>query len=685
MKNKLNKLIKYIVAPLVLVGMLLETFSVSALADAPYKTYTVDGYGSVTETQTAYLPYQTITKIGEETLVSPTDFTLLDDGFIYILDSGNARVVVSDMNCELVKTFGEGVLQSPRGIYVTKEHITYVADRDAKCVFVFDENGELIHKYVKPTEAMYGESLDFIPLKIVVNTSGTMYVICESNTNGMVEISPVEDGTFLGYFGTNATSANIWTIIWRAILTDAQRAKMQSNIPATPDNMAIDNKGVIYTITRGEKNDTLKRLNIAGVNMLETTQYPDVPAAVAVGNHDNVFVATQTGFIYEYNNEGDLLFMFGGSDDGKQRIGLSTKVEAIQVGSDDKLYVLDSDKAQIQVYEPTEFTAYLHEALYLFSKGRYEESKEPLSKILEMNNLFTYANMAMGKALYKEEDYEGALEYAKLSKDMEGYSDSFWEIRNVWLKRNLTALVLIFIALFAAIKTIKIVDKKKGILAKPRAALKKLGDVKIIKEINYMFYFMKHPIDGCYGIKREGRVSVASANVLLVTATVLYIINKYFCGFLTKTVKEGSYDILSDVGMIVIALILVVGCNYLMCTINDGEGKFKHIYSSFIYSFAPYIVITPFIFVLSHVVSNNEIFFVQFGSLCMWVWIAVLVFISIREINNYTIKETVKIIFLTVFTILIVCLLAFIIYVLWSQVFDFIQSIFGEVVYRIGS
>ena len=37
------------------------------------------------------------------------------------------------------------------------------------------------------------------------------------------------------------------------------------------------------------------------------------------------------------------------------------------------------------------------------------------------------------------------------------------------------------------------------------------------------------------------------------------------------------------------------------------------------------------------------------------------------------------------FTILIVCLLGFIIYVLWSQVFDFIRSICGEVVYKIGN
>ena len=122
-----------------------------------------------------------------------------------------------------------------------------------------------------------------------------------------------------------------------------------------------------------------------------------------------------------------------------------------------------------------------------------------------------------------------------------------------------------------------------------------------------------------------------------------------------------------------------------MCTINDGEGKLRHIYSSFVYSFVPYLILMPVVFVLSHIVSNNEIFFVQFGTFAITVWVAVLLFVSIQEINNYTVKETIKIIFLTLFTILIVCLLIFIIYVLWSQVFDFIQSICGEVVYKIGS
>lgn len=684
--HKIRRFFRRAVSAALTAALAISFSAVTVSADAPYKTYSVDGYGAVTETQTAYLPYKTITKIGEEALNTPRDFTLLDDGSMYILDSGNKRVVVADPEGELSFTFGEEVLVNPMGIYVSEERITYVADRDAKAVFVFDEKGNLKQTYGKPEVPMYGEGLDFLPMKIVVNTSGTMYIVCESNTNGIVEISPAEGGTFLGYFGTNATNASIFTIIWRAILTDAQRAKMVGNIPATPDNMAIDDKGIIYTVTRGEGEDTIKRLNIAGVNMITDPGKSDtIPAAIGVGNHDNFFVASQQGFIYEYNNEGKLLFMFGGKDDGQQRIGLSTKVEAIQVGTDDKIYVLDSDKAQIQVYEPTEFTDYLHNALFLFSKGRYEESKAPLSQVLQMNSLFDYARTAMGTALYKEGDYEGALRYARLSKDLDLYSEAFWEVRNNWLKHNLTTVFIILLAVIAVYWIVKLLHKKKHILDGVNNALKKFGDKKLISELKYMFYFMRHPIDGCYGIKRQNKTSVLSANILLVVGIVFFVINKYFCGFLFKTVRDGEFDVLSDVGLIIIALLLVVGCNYLMCTINDGEGKFRHIYTAIIYSFAPYLLFTPFIFLFGHAVTYNEEFFVSFGTLVMAAWVVVLFVISIMEINNYSFGETLKIIGLTAFTILIVLLLAFIIFVLWSQVFDFLQSLIGEAVYRIGS
>ena len=732
-RNKFLKLAAVLLAAVVFAS---GTASVTVSADTPYLTYTVDGYGRMQETQTAYLAQKTLTKFGEEFLGNPNDIFITDDGEIYVADSGeaadsgdddksstdngsgdsadtdsgtessdnaasasskadsgndkaaskNGRILVGNANGELIKIIGDGILKSPQGIFLTKDKHLYVADPGAKKVFIFDENDKLIGEYGKPDSPLYGETLDFLPIKIVVNDAGDMYIVCQSNTNGVVQISPVEGGTFLGYFGANFTSVDFKTIMYRAIMTDEQRAKMVQNLPSTPDNLAIDEKGLIYTVTRGDGDNTLKRLNIAGTNMIKTLDgyYDDLPAAVAVGNHDNIYVASKSGYIYEYNNDGELIYVFAGSDDGTHRVGLSTMVSSIQVDKNDHIYILDSDKSQIQIYEPSEFTSLLHNALYLYAKGRYTASKEPLGEVLKMNSMFDYANKAMGRAFYQEENYDEALSYAKLANDREGYSDAYWEIRNVWLKNNIIALLLAIVLIYIVFKIIKFFDKKIGILKKPREIKDKIFSGKFMSNFAYSKYFMKHPIDGSYGIAREGRASWSAPTLLLVIFMAEYIINKYLCGFLQKTIREGRYEIFSDIGIVVVVIVGLSACNYLVCTINEGEGTVKKIYTYFCYSLLPYVVLTPVSFVLSHILTTNEQFLITLVNIVMVVWVVVLALLGIKEVNNYTAKETAKVIGLTAFTIVIVALLIFIIYVLWAQVFEFISAIFGEVVYRLG-
>lgn len=660
--------------------------AVPASAETPYRTYTMDGYGRVMETQTAYLAQETIIKFGEEFLSAPSDLFITDEGEVYVADTGNSRIIVGNESGELTRIIGEGILNTPKGVFVTENKHVYVADSEAMAVFEFDEKGNKVNEYGKPDSPLYGDKIEYKPSKLVVNDAGIMYIVCDANTNGIVEISPDEGGTFLGYFGANAASADPMLVLRRAIATDAQRAKMVSNIPSTPDNLAIDEKGLIYTVTRGEEFDTLKRLNIAGKNLITSCDaYDESPAAVAVGNHDNVYVASTRGYIYEYNNQGELLFVFGAKDDGSQRVGLSTQVTSIKIDTNDNIYLLDSDKSQIQVYRPSEFTSLLHNALFLYSKGRYTESKEPLEQVLKMNSMFDYANKAMGRALFQEENYDMATDYAKLAKDYSGYSDAFWEIRNNWLKRNIVTLIVLIVALYILIKVLKYFDKKKGIFNKPREIWKGFYNNKLFSNTMYAKYFMRHPSDGSYGIAREGRASFSAPSIILAIFIAEYVINKYLCGFLQKTIREGRYELVSDIGTIIIVIAGVTLCNYLVCTINEGEGTVKKIYTYFCYSLMPYVILTPVSFILSHMVTNNEAFLITLVQVVMYGWVIVLMILAIKEVNNYTAQETFKIICLTIFTILIVALLIFIIYVLWAQVFEFISAIIGEVVYRLGN
>lgn len=673
--KKLRRIFAMLLCLVMMAGM-------TASAETPYKTYTVDGYGYVLETQSAYNPLAAITKVGETAFVSPMDMAIGKEGNLYIADAGAHVILICSRDGEQVGSIGEGILQTPTGVYVTEDGTVYVADKDAKKVFVFDAQGNVTAEYGKPDSPIYGNSMDFKPTKVVANKTGTMYIICEGNMNGIVQLSPVEGGSFLGYFGTNYTSLSPFQMIQRVILTDAQRAQMLSNIPSTPTNLHIDDTGLIYTVTQGDKETSLKKLNIAGKNLLDSDPYyADLPAAVTTGNYNNILVADSDGYIYEYNEDGELLFMFGGRDDGRQRVGLCNKVEAIAVDEDDRIYLLDSDKKQIHIFEPTEFTNLLHESLYLFSKGQYTQSKEPLSKVLQMNSMFDYANQAMGHAYLQEENYEQALKYFRLAKSFEGYSDAFWEVRNIWIRNYLVAAVLAIAAVIVLIRGGKSLYRKK--YADHPAT--QTGEHILLGQLRYSLYFMRHPMDGCYGVKKEGKNSWWCANILLGTFILISILEKYCSGFLVKTVREGRYDLITDIGKVLVIFIGLTACNYLVVTIHEGEGFFKDLYCAYAYCLTPYIVIKPFVILLSNVLTYNEVFLISFANIIVWTWVVILILLTLKEINNFTVGETAKALAITAFTVLILTLLVCIIYVLFSQVIDFVITVVREVVYRIGN
>ncbi len=668
--------------PAVLSVLTLAVTPLQVFAEVPYKTYTIDGYGYVTETQTAYTPKGSFNKVGDHSLVKPTDIKITEDGYIYIADSGAKVVWVSTLTGDYVATIGEGELVEPYGIFVTEEKQLYVADRSGKVV-VFDPEGQVIATYTKPNHPLYGKG-DFKPVKIVVNAGGDMYIVCEGNSNGLVQLTPTEGGTFLGYFGTNNANVTVLRMIQEAVFTDEQLARMVSNLPSTPVNVAIDKQGLIYTVTPGQENLSLRKLNIAGTNLIEPDAYDGREAAVAVGNHDNVFVASSDGYIYEYNSEGDMLFVFGGRDDGRFRIGLSSRVEAIAVDAQDRVYIVDSDSRQVQYFEATEFTNLLHSALNLYENGRYIESMAPLLQVLETNSLFDYANEAISRSYLQVEDYANALKYARVSKAFEVYSDAFWEVRNTWLRENLVTAAGIVILICLIIWALKKLQQKKGIFNPVIKATAGFRGSVFWQRQKYMTYYMKHPVDGAYGLRYENKSSWITASILILLTTLIFVINKYYCGFLLRTIREGRYTVVNDIGTIVGVFIVLTACNYLMCTINEGEGSFKRLFCGFAFSLTPYILFEPFVILLSNVITYNEVFLIDFAQIFIYSWCVVLLFMTIKEVNNYTVAETFKIIFLTAFTVLIVALLAFIIYVLFKQIIDFVSAIAGEVVYRYG-
>jgi len=668
---------------LFLLAALLAMQAGNALASVPYRTFTLGVDGSLVQTQAAYEPIRTMTRFGETTLKTPADMRMGPDGNLYIADDGNNRILVITQNGEYVKEIGnKKSLKSAQGVFVDDELHVFVADEKARAVVVFDQDGKEIRSYTKPADTpLFGENAAFKPNKIVLDKRGNLYIASTGNTNGIVQISPVGNGEFLGYYGANQSRVNWITAIRQKIMSEDQ-LKMQADIvPTSVKNLAIDEKGMVYTVSEAE-NATLRRLNVAGSNTLTTDYNTERTTAVAVNSFGSIFTANKDGYIMEYTSEGSTLFYFGAADTGDQRVGTFKSVTGLAVTDDYTIFVLDEILNSVQVLRATEFTELVHQAFTLFQDGKYAESKVPWTEVLRMNSLFTYASTGLGEAMYREGNYEEALTAFRNGGNRKGYSDAFWELRSDWLHKNLGVILIVVVAAAVVLKILKAANERIRFMAPVRAATGRIKAIPILKQVSWCFTMMRNPFDCSYGIKKEKRSSLWAAAIVMVLFFILQVANKYAAGFLFKTVREGEYELLRDAVMTFGAFLLLTVCCYLVCTIKDGEARFKDIVIGGAAALTPLIIALPIRLILSNVVTFNEEFFLTLLDVVAYGFTGILIVLAIMYLNDYTFKRTIAILVITLFTVLVTVALLFVVYVLICQLIDFISSIYGEVVYR---
>ena len=671
--------------------MLLMLAIAPAYASVPYRTYTVGADGRRISTQTAYEPIRYMTDFGKITLDDPQDMRLGPNGLLYIADNGEKCIQVITVKGEYVKTIGsKKQLRSAYGVYVDEALNVYVADQNGNQVVVYDQNGKVQRTYTKPDHPLYGNGA-FKPNKLVLDKRGNLYIASQGSTNGIIQISPTggDNGEFLGYYGANLSTVSFIMGIMQEVLTDEQLALLGSVVPPSVTNLSIDGKGMVYTVSPaassgGNNAPVLRRLNVAGTNTLTIKNWVqrDGESNAAVASHPSgaIFTVTNSGTILEYSSEGDLLFWFGAT--GTKRIGNFSTVTSLVVDDEYNLYVLDAQQKCIQVLAPTEFTNLVHEAFSLFKDGKYAESKVPWTQVLRMNSMFTYANIGLGEALYRENNFSEALEAFRNGGNRQGYSDAFWEMRSTAMHDYLGTVLIWVIGIVVAWQIIKALNKKLHFLDPLGKAAKWFGSLKYVKQTNFCFYMLRNPYDCCYGIKREGLASWLSACVILFIFFVEYVLGKYFSGFLFKTTPDGYYELFNDVVMVFGVFLLLVICCYLVCTIREGESRLKDLFIGGAYALAPMIIFQPINLVLSNVLTYNEQFFISMINFVSIGWTLLLIVLVIMYMNDYSFKQTLATIVITAFTVLVCVALMFVLYVLISQLVDFVVSIYGEVVYR---
>jgi hypothetical protein len=129
-------------------------------------------------------------------------------------------------------------------------------------------------------------------------------------------------------------------------------------------------------------------------------------------------------------------------------------------------------------------------------------------------------------------------------------------------------------------------------------------------------------------------------------------------------------------------LFLFVFSNYLIATITNGEGFFKDVYLATAHALIPYIILTPILAIISNGLTYNEWIVYQLLDGLRYLWSGILIILMIKEVHNYDVKALIKNLFLTLFTMMMLVFIGFLLYVLTAQLWNYVESIIQEVILR---
>lgn len=674
---------KSLVLFLTLIFMVMAALPVGASQATSY-TYTLDDQDEMVRTQDAYLPDKTITDLG---LSEPSDMVIDENNIAYIVDTGNQRIVVYDLNTEkVVKEMKKGTINSdeftgfetPKGIFRTNEGELYIADSGAKTVFRFTKDFEFVRRYDKPTAPIFADT-NYEPSKVAVDSGNNLYIVSEGVYAGIIQLA--NTGEFLGYFTSNKSVLTPQQMFLKLIYTKEQQKKSEilNTLPSTFSNVYVDRQGTAYSTCMGKGNDLLKKHSTNGTNMFGDVKTPSALTDVTTDENGIIYACDSHGYVWVYTSQGEVIFEFGEQAEDTDISGLYSSLMTIAVDNKGNIWTADSEKGILQSFNPTEYATTIYRALDEYENGDYDDALTDWNYVLRLNQMSVLAHNGVAKAYYNDEEYDKAMEHFEIAGNRDGYSNAFWEVRNKAIQKGLGTFLIIVIVLILLKVVISFVDRDKKIRKAKRALGKKLKNTPVIGEIGYAFKCAKHPIDRYYDIRVHKNGSMIAATIIYIVFFGVYMLYQTQKGFIYQYTKVEDMDMGAVVVGFFAILILFIVCNFLVTSITDGDGTLKQVYMIPAYGVMPAMISMLVTIGMSYVLTYNESFILTTIMAIGVCWSIATIFEGLATVHDYDFKHTVLSLIITVVFMLIAAIVVLVVIIMWEQLKDFLLTVGKEI------
>ena len=390
-------------------------------------------------------------------LKNPQDLFINEQGFLFIADTGNNRIIKADTAGNVLKVFTEGggkAFKNPQGLYADAKGNLYIADTDNSRIVHLDAEGGFVEELGVPDD-LPSDDTTYYPSKLVISRTGYIYVVRGQNI-----LTLDASNCFRGYLGQTQVGFDLTEFLIRIFASEEQKAAMIKRLAAPYTNIAIDPDNNLYASTLDYKTGEIKKLNSVGTNIFHETgsaesfsinfaslflsnSYISSTGTAFYGDRrddegkdiDSYFVDIafddsgivyaldkNTCRVYIYDQEGNLLGTFGSN--GIQR-GKFVMPSSIAIDSQENLYVLDANLGNIQLFRPTKYKQMVCEAIDVYYAGKYTQAHELWNAVLAVNENYTLARQGIGKTYLKQGDYQQSMVEFQKAGDVKGYSEAF--------------------------------------------------------------------------------------------------------------------------------------------------------------------------------------------------------------------------------------------------------------------
>ncbi|MBQ4592626.1 MAG: YIP1 family protein [Clostridia bacterium] len=687
-------------------------------AATPYATYTYSAGGQVLTSPAAYVPDTVVDAayMGlNGTIDDPRDLLVGPDERVYIVDAASASVKVLDRYYKFLFeinsfTNEHGVpdtFLNPSGVFVNDKNI-YVCDTDNNRIVMFDLDGNYVKIIGKPESNLFEEGSIYKPVACAVDDYGRIFVVSSTTYQGIIVLN--DNGDFFGFIGAQKVAISALEIIWRNIQTEEQRAQSEEYVSTEFNNITIDKDNFIYVTTssiaesdqQGAINSKskasdyapVKKLNASGSDVMKRNGFYPPSGEVRI---TNVSTASITGAskiidaavgpegtwsiidekrskVFTYDDNGNLLFTFG--DKGTQT-GNIDSIEAIAYQGS-KILILDKTNDNIITFRRTEYGDLLLAALEHDNNRMYDATIDDWTEILKRNNNFDAAYIQIGKALYRQGEYEQAMDYYKSAYETENYSEAYKEVRKQWANSFFWMIPIVIVVVCI------LIAKFFGFAAKvnKRTAMK-VGRKSLKEELLYAFHVIFHPFDGFWDLKHEKRGSVRSAFVILLITIIVYFYNSIGQGYIFNPRPSTAMNIMGAISAVLAPLLLWVVANWCLTTLFEGEGSMSDIFTACCYCLTPLPLLVLPVTIASNFLTANEGGLISMLSSFAYIWLGILLVLAMQVTHDYSVGKNLLTCVATIVGMAFLMFLGILFSSLMAKIVSFVTNIIEEISYRL--